>query len=190
VRGSARATSHSPPPLPGEVGRGNRPTGGARSAASPHPGLPPRAGEGARSGFVLDDHVFYLFTQIFGRRNRALAAGLRPFGVTVAKWRVLAVLDHSPGATMGALAHLTSVDRTTLTRTLDQLAKDGLVDRKADERDRRLLRLALTPGGAALFRRILPIVEEQNARALEGLSGAELDQLRAQLRRMIANLDD
>jgi DNA-binding MarR family transcriptional regulator len=90
---------------------------------------------------------------------------------------------------MSVLADLTSVDRTTLTRTVDQLAQDGLVARRTDERDRRSLRLALTPAGATLFRRILPIVEEQNARALAGFPAAELERFRAQLRRMIANLD-
>ena len=140
--------------------------------------------------FQLDDHVFYFFTQIFNRRNRALTARLRGFGVTVAKWRALAVLDHTPGATMSTLADLTSVDRTTLTRTLDQLTRDGLVERRQDARDRRTIRLTLTQAGAALLRRILPSVEEQNARALRGFSASELDLFRGQLRRMIANLDE
>src|ERR1700680_3949947 len=41
---------------------------------------------GPRPGFDLDNHVFYLFTQIQGRRNRDLALDLEPLGVSVPQW--------------------------------------------------------------------------------------------------------
>jgi hypothetical protein len=89
---------------------------------SPHPDPLSQAGEGAR--FALDDHLFFLFTQVMGRRNRALAERLKPIGISFQQWRVLAVLDHRPGCTMGELAELASVDRTTLTRTLDGMERE------------------------------------------------------------------
>jgi DNA-binding MarR family transcriptional regulator len=139
--------------------------------------------------FQLDSHVFYLFTQIFGRRNRDLAEKLKPFRITVPKWRVLAVLSERPGITMNRLAELTTVDRTTLTRTLDQMARGGLVERRGDARDRRSVRLHLTEQGQEAFRLVLPSVVEQNERALLGLSEAELAALRDTLHRMVRNLD-
>jgi DNA-binding MarR family transcriptional regulator len=139
--------------------------------------------------FQLDTHVFYLFTQIFGWRNRDLTEKLKPFRITVPKWRVLAVLSQRPGMTMNRLAELTTVDRTTLTRTLDQMARDGLVERRGDARDRRSVLLHLTAKGEDAFRLVLPSVIEQNERAVIGLSAAELAALRDMLHRMVRNLD-
>jgi DNA-binding MarR family transcriptional regulator len=139
--------------------------------------------------FDLENHIFYLFTQIFGRRNRDLGEKLRPFGVTVPKWRVLAVLQDRPGIAMSRLAELTTVDRTTLTRTLDQMVRDGLVLRQADRRDRRSIRLRLTRKGANTFTEVLPTVVEQNERAAHGLTVEDLGALRRTLHRMVRNLD-
>jgi DNA-binding MarR family transcriptional regulator len=140
-------------------------------------------------GFDLDNHVFYLFTQILGRRNRDLAEDLRPLGVTVPQWRILAVLHERSGCTMNELADVTTVDRTTLTRTLDRMAKDRLIARRSDARDRRSVRLALTAAGKDAFRRVLPPVIAQNERALRGFGADELAALRAHLHRMVRNLD-
>jgi DNA-binding MarR family transcriptional regulator len=150
---------------------------------------PRREAAAALPDFQLDAHVFYLFTQIFGRRNRDLAEQLKPFRISVPKWRVLAVLSERPGITMNRLAELTTVDRTTLTRTLDQMAHDRLVERRGDVRDRRSVRLHLTPRGEHAFRLVLPRVVEQNERAVAGLSAAELASFRDTLHRMVRNLD-
>jgi DNA-binding MarR family transcriptional regulator len=123
-----------------------------------------------------------------GRRNRALAERLKPIGISFQQWRVLAVLDHRPGCTMGELAELTSVDRTTLTRTLDGMERERLVARRPSERDRRSLRLRLTTKGVAALRRILPVVLEQNARAVAGFAPDEIRRLRADLRSIFDNL--
>jgi DNA-binding MarR family transcriptional regulator len=123
-----------------------------------------------------------------GRRNRALAERLKPIGISFPQWRVLAVLDHRPGCTMGELAELTSVDRTTLTRTLDGMEREHLVERRPSERDRRSLRLGLTRKGSAALSRILPIVLEQNARAVAGFAPEEIRSLRRDIRRILDNL--
>jgi DNA-binding MarR family transcriptional regulator len=141
------------------------------------------------AAFDLEAHVFYLFTQIFGRRNRHLTERLKPFRITVSKWRVLAVLHERPQCPMNRLADLTTVDRTTLTRTLDQMVRDGLVARRSDRRDRRSVRLRLTAKGVETFATILPRVIEQNERAMRGIAGAERVALRATLHRMVRNLD-
>jgi DNA-binding MarR family transcriptional regulator len=133
--------------------------------------------------------VFFLFTQIFGRRNRDLAEVLRPLGVSIPQWRALAVLHERPDSTMNELAELTTVDRTTLTRALDPMVRHRLVERRGDSDDRRTVRLRLTESGRAKFHMVLPHVLEQNERALRGFGAAESAALRSLLRRMMRNLD-
>ena len=143
----------------------------------------------AAPDFQLEGHVFYLFTQIIGRRNRQLQERLAPCGISVPQWRILAVLHERAGCTMNELADVTTVDRTTLTRALDRMADDGLVTRKSDARDRRTVRLGLTPAGNDAFRRVLPRIVEQNERAIAGFTAAEAASIRALLQRMLRNLD-
>jgi len=102
---------------------------------------------------------------------------------------VLAVLNARPGVTMNQLADFTTVDRTTLTRTLDQMVEERLVERRDDARDRRAVRLHLTSHGRETFETILPLVIGENERATHGIAAGELAQFGRTLRRMVRNLD-
>ena len=144
--------------------------------------------ESAARAFKLEDHLFFHFSQILARRTRALNARLRSYGLDYSRWRVLAVLDEHSGATMGRLADLTSVDRTTLTRTLGLMESAGLVTRRERESDRRSLTISLTAKGRRMFTRILPLTLAETNRALTGFSSEEIGTLRDRLKRMAENL--
>jgi MarR family transcriptional regulator, transcriptional regulator for hemolysin len=147
-----------------------------------------KAEEEATRAFKLEDHLFFYFTQILARRTRAINARLRPYGLDYPRWRVLAVLQEHSGATMGRLADLTSVDRTTLTRTLGLMEEARLVARQERESDRRSLVISLTPKGRRMFARILPLTLAETDRALTGFSSAEIGALRDWLKRIADNL--
>jgi DNA-binding MarR family transcriptional regulator len=144
--------------------------------------------EGAPGAFKLEDHLFFYFSQILARRTRAINARLRTYGLDYPRWRVLAVLQEHSGATMGRLADLTSVDRTTLTRTLGLMEKAGLVTRRERESDRRSLAISLTANGRRMFARILPLTLAETDRALTGFSPEEIGSLRDGLKRITDNL--
>jgi DNA-binding MarR family transcriptional regulator len=97
-----------------------------------------------------DDYLFYLVGQCARRREAAMAEAFKSLGMTHAKWRVLTMIYRIDGLTMGELASFDAVDRTTLTRTVDQLCQEGHVRRVNDPSDRRRVRLTLSPSGVAL----------------------------------------
>ena len=140
--------------------------------------------------FELDRHPFFWLTQVIGARDRELAQGLREFGLRVPEWRALAALYAKKHSTMSELADLATIDRTTLTRTVDRMQDAGWLERRADESDMRVTRLSLTAAGRRMFDRIWPEVEKLNALALAGLSKAEIRALQDVLARMHANLED
>lgn len=148
-----------------------------------------RAPSASEGEFSLERHVFYLLSRVLASRNRALNAKLAGHGLDFPRWRVLAVLNEHPGASMLELAELTSVDRTSLTHTVRLMVDEGLVARTERGSDRRSVALALTRGGKAMFRRILPDVLTQNRQALNGLEDGEIDALRVSLSRVLANLE-
>lgn len=148
------------------------------------------AEEGGNRAFRLEDHLFFHFSQILARRTRALNASLRPYSLDYSRWRVLAVLQEHSGASMGRLADLTSIDRTTLTRTLGLMEEAGLVARRERENDRRSLAISRTAKGRRLFTRILPLALAETDRALSGFSSEEIRSLQDRLERMADNLRD
>jgi DNA-binding MarR family transcriptional regulator len=141
------------------------------------------------SRFVLEQHAFFWLTQVIGSRDRRLAQELRAFGLRVPEWRVLASLHARRRCTMSELADLATIDRTTLTRTVDRMQKAGWVTRLDDASDLRVTRLAHTASGERLFARIWPTVDGLTRVAGAGLPSGAVDMLRWTLERMKANLD-
>jgi DNA-binding MarR family transcriptional regulator len=141
------------------------------------------------AAFQLERHVFFWLTQVIGARDRELAQGLREFGLRVPEWRALAALYARERCTMSELADLASIDRTTLTRTVDRMEEAGWLTRLADADDMRVTRLALTAGGRKMFERIWPTVERLNELAIDGLPRADLQTLQRILGRMRTNLE-
>ncbi|HTP70875.1 MAG TPA: MarR family transcriptional regulator [Burkholderiaceae bacterium] len=143
----------------------------------------------APASFELDQHAFFWLTQVIGSRDRRLTQALRDFGLRVPEWRVLASLCARRRCSMSELADLATIDRTTLTRTVDRMEHAGWVTRLADTSDLRVTRLAPTASGERLFARIWPAVDRLNRVAIDGLPAAAVDALRETLAHMKTNLD-
>jgi DNA-binding MarR family transcriptional regulator len=139
--------------------------------------------------FELDRHVFFWLTQVIGARDRELAQGLKDYGLRVPEWRALAALYSRRGCTTSQLAELATIDRTTLTRTVDRMQQAGWIERLADDADMRVTRLALTAAGKRMFERIWPEVQRLNELALEGLPRSDIQSLQRILERMRSNLE-
>ena len=118
------------------------------------------------------------------RAARALArrfdAAFRPFGLTNGQFSLMMSLNRPHPPTIGSVADLLAVDRTTLTANLKPLERRGLVRSTADGADGRIRRLELTPEGTALLLAAVPVWRREHA-ALEG-EVADADRLRADLR--------
>lgn len=141
------------------------------------------------ASFRLEQHPFFWLTQAIGSRDRRLAQELKAFGLRVPEWRVLAALCARRRCSMRELADLATVDRTTLTRTVDRMEKAGWATRLSDTTDLRVTRLAPTAAGERLFERLWPTVERLNRAAVEGLPAGAVDMLRWTLEQMKSNLD-
>ena len=104
----------------------------------------------------------------------------RPLGITQGQFSLLMSLNRPEPPTMGSVADLLAMDRTTLTANLKPLERRGLVRIKVDESDRRNRRLALTADGRALLAEATPIWKRHHA-TLERQLKRSADALRADL---------
>ena len=135
-----------------------------------------------------EEWFFYLMFQTVRRRDQAFGVALDVLGLNLPKWRALSVISRLAGCTMNELAEFTTIDRTTLTRTADQLINAGLVSRCGLPGDRRIVRLEMTEKGEATFEEALTAMRKFNREALEGVSAADQDHLRDTLRAVLANI--
>ncbi len=143
----------------------------------------PRSPDHQPAGLFLPD--------LLARASHAVVQGfaeeLRKHGTSLPVWRVLAALHASPGQTVTALAAASLLQQPTTTKLLDRMARDGLVARAPDARDRRVVRVALTPEGEAKAAELVAAAGRYEAGVLARHPQAE--GIRAVLRDIIAGSD-
>lgn len=133
--------------------------------------LPPVVDQDPQGEFPIGApaYLFYLVFQISQQRQSALEADLAPLGLNFAKWRSLLFIHRLGQCTMKTLAALSGVHRTTLTRSIDRLAEDGLVLRSSSRQDRRHVVLTLTDAGVAAFNAAHAIQEQFSDHVLQNV---------------------
>jgi DNA-binding MarR family transcriptional regulator len=89
---------------------------------------------------------------------------------------------------MSELAEYTAVDRTTLTRTVDQLVEGGLVERATPREDRRQVLLNLTVAGRTACRASLDAIFNVNRQLLADLPEADQRGLARSLEAILAGM--
>jgi len=112
----------------------------------------------------------------------------RRFGMTRAQWAVLLRLERREGLKQSDLAEQLDIQPITLTRLVDRLCDNGLIERRADPHDRRAKRLYLTPAARPLLERIADQIEELSEIVLAGIKPAEIDLMLGKLGQARDNL--
>jgi DNA-binding MarR family transcriptional regulator len=120
------------------------------------------------------------------RAARAVARrfdiALRPLGLTNGQFSLLMSLNRPKPPSIGSVAALLAMDRTTLTANLKPLERRGLVTVSVDEKDRRNRLMTLTPAGRALLALAVPVWERTHEDTDRLIINSDPDTLRADLR--------
>lgn len=103
----------------------------------------------------------------FRRASRALTQhydeALRPLGLTPTQFTILQALSLTGSVPQGKLGEILAMDSTTLTRTLNIMARHGWVE-KLPGNDRRERQLRLSQPGQAQLNHALPVWQKVQAR--------------------------
>jgi len=131
---------------------------------------------------------------IFLRLGKAYHAATNAFeqatGVSAARWRLLYLISCQPGISQRELVRQVRVDPGSITRQLNSLQTDGLVERRDDTVDARAFRLVLTRRGRLEVARVVRIRASFLDTLVEGLSESDLRATAKALDRFTANLGD
>lgn len=130
----------------------------------------------------ITDDVVTLLGRIVDRFVASYESAASAQGLTTVQAKVLAALGEP--LPMHRIAEKLKSERSNVTGIIDRLEARGLVERRPDERDRRIKNIVATPAGAVLarnFRRSLGFAAEP----LAALDPAERVHLRDLLSRMV-----
>ena len=98
---------------------------------------------------------------------------LRPLGVTLHQYTALSILERREGLSSAQLARRHFVTPQAMHQLVASMERDGLIQRRPDEVNRRILRAWLTGRGADVLRACHVVVDGLEARMLSALSLAE-----------------
>ena len=120
------------------------------------------------------------------RAARALARkfdeALRPLDLTNGQFSLLNSLNRPEPPTIGSVAALLAMDRTTLTAALKPLERRRLVKVSVDKEDKRSRRLTITASGRVLLGKAFPIWKQTHVEVEFRISHGSADDLRSALR--------
>lgn len=112
---------------------------------------------------------------------RRFDEALRPLGLKSGQFSLLMSLNRPHPPTLGSVSELLAMDRTTLTANLKPLERDGLIEVRPDEKDRRARRLVLTEKGQSLLVSAVPVWARTHRAIESALAAGVPDRLRADL---------
>jgi DNA-binding MarR family transcriptional regulator len=96
------------------------------------------------------------------------------YGLDIPEWRVLATLGFRNGAcTAQYICHCTRTHKSTISRAVTTLTRRQLIERVANEDDRREFALQLTRKGRALYEELIPRLLRKEQEILSCLSAPE-----------------
>ena len=139
--------------------------------------------------FDLANYLPYLLNRAGARVAQKFTQDIRPQDVGIQEWRVLAAIAFYGPQRMSALADLTSIDRTTLSRLISRMEDGGLVRRSRAEDDGREVHIGLTEKGTTATNDIVPLAQRYESIALDGFTPQECEQFKAMLKRVFENFD-
>ncbi len=134
------------------------------------------------------DSLGFLLADVSRLMRRAFLQRLEGSSLTPAQARALVHVSRHEGVRQIDLADRLEVQPITLARLIDQLAEEGLVERRPDPQDRRAYQIFLTPAAAPHLEAIEHVAAAIRKVALQTLTAEQATALTAALRVMRDNL--
>jgi DNA-binding MarR family transcriptional regulator len=137
----------------------------------------------------LANYLPYLINRVgFALVASFTANALKPHGLSIEMWRVLAALSNNGGQRQVDLVALTSIDASTMSRLVSRLVRMDLVTRSRSETSNREVLVALSSKGRALVQRLIPIAKKLEQTASAGLPARDMAVVKRMLAQIYENL--
>jgi len=111
------------------------------------------------------------------------------FMLSSEQWILLVFLAKQDGITQQVLAGHCGITKVSVLNLIKKLEKTGLIVRHPDPVDGRSNRVYLTLEGRELQQALIPIVNENTQRIMQGIDDNDIEHLKQTVRRIITNLN-
>ena len=150
-------------------------------------------GRAAFSCFDLDveECPYYLITRVSLATTAAMKRGFAAAGIGFIRPAYLGSLMslwREDGLKMIDLGRRAGLEPSTMTGLLDRMERDGLVERRPDPADRRVLKIFLTAAGAGSRETVVRIVDETLTGVFSGIDADEIEALKGLMRKVLTNI--
>lgn len=139
--------------------------------------------------YSLSGSVPYRLNRLGSRLGSLFGKRIAEYRVTVPMYQVLASLSERPGQTLGDLAQITSTLLPTMSRLIGTMVDRGWLTRERNPVDERSVHINLTEAGRTLAQQLLREADHYQGVVTEGLSKAEIEDLKLLLDRIYGALD-
>lgn len=121
--------------------------------------------------------------------NRSLQIRLSDYNVSFGYWSYLRVLwDRDDGITQRELSELVGLTEPTTHTALISMEKMGYIKRHRQPENLRKMVVSLTPEGKALKYQLIPLAQELNQIAVQGIAAEDIEIFRRTIKKMQENL--
>ena len=140
------------------------------------------------SRFIVSRSPFYQTVRMLARYYARMNSVLKPFGIDMARWRVLNLLAEHKTMTVSAIADECVVQISTMAKTITRMVGEGLVTSRTSTSDARSTDVTISKEGFALLERTREKSNYVFQEALRGLSKTEVQFLNSLSARIFENL--
>jgi len=130
-------------------------------------------------------HRINILARLFTRKLNEQLSGT---GITSSQYPVLVRLEQHKSLTQNELCEQLFIEPSTISKTLDNLEKMGLVMRTVDPHDKREKQVELTDKAKQNYPALLDLILDLQSRILEGIPQEDLEVFDRVLEKMEENL--
>lgn len=140
--------------------------------------------------FHLEEFLPYRLSVLANRLSRTFARRYQDeFGISIAEWRVIAVLGGFAPLSSNEIGDKTEMDKAKVSRAVAALLKAGLIAREGHPTDQRLIQLTLSRQGRRIYEAIVPRARALETELTRGLSRQDMARIHALLDQLGARIE-
>lgn len=142
----------------------------------------------AKADFDLFSSPFYLIAHADFKFHEDLDKAIAKYGLDRATYRLLTVLMRRSPISIKDLAELALLKRSTASRALERMRREGWVKDSPNAIDNRITDVYLTTAGRQLAGKVMQLGSRQLKRAVDGLTEKQMTDLVSLLQTLVRNL--
>jgi len=142
----------------------------------------------ARESFEIHMWPFYHLARVTSLYTQRMDSALKPLGIDVPRWRVLALLHKNGASTVTQLSQEAVSKISTMTKIIQRMTAEGTVHVRPSPDDARSTEVVISDEGSRILESVKEKVGRIGRAAFEGVGPDEIDRLNRICAKLYANI--